>query len=86
MTSNFKCLTFSTLPSSSLWRIVNIFLLLKKQYNAREPQVRPRETLLQVPLSISPFSKVLEKNKAPGSLIEDLPQTRPQASQVVSTH
>ena len=30
MTSNFMCLTFSTLCSSSLWRIVTIFLLLEK--------------------------------------------------------
>ena len=45
MTSNI--LTFSTLRSSSLWRIVTTFLLLEKAvYNAREPQVRPRETLL----------------------------------------
>ena len=47
MTSNLMCLTFSTLRSSSLWRIVTTFLLLEKTvYNAREPQVRPRETLL----------------------------------------
>ena len=47
MTSNLMCLTFSTLRSSSLWRIVTTFLLLEKAvYNAREPQVRPRETLL----------------------------------------
>ena len=30
MTSNFICLTFSTLRSSSLWRIVTIFLSLDK--------------------------------------------------------
>ena len=30
MTSNFMCLTFSTLSSSSLWRIVTILLLLGK--------------------------------------------------------
>ena len=30
MTSNLMCLTFSTLRSSSLWRIVTIFLLLEK--------------------------------------------------------
>ena len=30
MTSNFMCLTFSTLRSSSLWRIGTIFLLLEK--------------------------------------------------------
>ena len=30
MTSNFVCLTFSTLRSSSLWRIVTIFLSLEK--------------------------------------------------------
>ena len=30
MTSNFICLTFSTLHSSSLWRIVTIFLSLDK--------------------------------------------------------
>ena len=30
MTSNFMCLTFSTLRSSSLWRIVTIFLSLDK--------------------------------------------------------
>ena len=30
MTSNFICLTFSTLCSSSLWRIVTIFLSLDK--------------------------------------------------------
>ena len=35
MTSNFICLTFSTLSSSSLWRIVTIFLLFEKQYSAR---------------------------------------------------
>ena len=45
MTSNI--LTFSALRSGSLWRIVTTFLLLEKAaYNAREPQVRPRETLL----------------------------------------
>ena len=30
ITSNFMCWTFSTLRSSSLWRIVTIFLLLEK--------------------------------------------------------
>ena len=30
MTTNFICLTFSTLRSSSLWRIVTIFLSLDK--------------------------------------------------------
>ena len=52
----------------------------KKQYSAREPQVRPRETLLPLmhfakldqPPSLlgphTPSSKVLEKNKPPGRL------------------
>ena len=38
MTSNFMCLTFSFLHSSSLWRIVTIFLLLEKAVE------RPRTT------------------------------------------
>ena len=46
MTSNFICFTFSILRSSSLWRIAAIFLSLDKAATAREPQVRPRETLL----------------------------------------
>ena len=46
MTSNFICLTFSTLRSSSLWRIGTIFLSLDKTVYRREPQVLPRETLL----------------------------------------
>ena len=48
MTSNFICLTFTFFRFSSLWRIVTIFLSLleKKQYTARKPQVRTRETLL----------------------------------------
>ena len=84
MTSNFICLTFSTLRSSSLWRLVTIFLLSEKAYNTRElTQGRHRETLLPLmrsakqnkrpPPLLSPPSKMLEKKKASGGLIEDLP-------------
>ena len=33
MASNFMCLSFSTLHSSSLWRIDTIFSLVEKQYS-----------------------------------------------------
>ena len=83
MTSNFICLTFSTIRSSSLWRIVTIFLLLEKAVIPREPQVRPREPLLLLmrfaklnrPPSLlrpPPPPTSSEKNKPPGGLIEDL--------------
>ena len=37
MTSNFMCWTFSTLCSSSLWRIVTIFLVLAKAVWREKP-------------------------------------------------
>ena len=65
MTSNFLCLSFSILRSSSL-------------YNRKSTLPHTTVFLLQVmrfaklnnppPLSIKPPSKVLEKNKPPGGL------------------
>ena len=88
MTSNFfMCLTFSILCSSSLWRIVTIFLLLEKAVKRPVTTSPSGETLVPLmhfaklnkpPLSfkppslLSPPSKVLEKNKPLGGLIEDL--------------
>ena len=82
MTSNFICLTFSTLRSSSLWRIVTIFLSLDKAVyrpGTTSPSSRnltPVAKLNKPPSLLSPPlywpppppSKVLEKNKSPGGL------------------
>ena len=74
MTSNFICLTFSTLRSSSLWRIVTIFLSLDKAVyrpGTTSPSSRnlaPVAKLNKPPSLLSPPSKVLEKNKPPGGL------------------
>ena len=73
MTSNFICLTFSTLRSSSLWRIVTIFLSLDKAVyrpGTTSPSSRnlaPVAKLNKPPSLLSPPSKVLEKNKPPGA-------------------
>ena len=68
MTSNFICLTFSTLRSSSLWRIVTIFLSLDKAVYRPGTTSPSSRNLAPVAKLNKPPSKVLEKNKPPGGL------------------
>ena len=67
MTSNFICLTFSTLRSSSLWRIVTIFLSLDKAVYRPGTTSPSSRNLAPVAKLNKPPSKVLEKNKPPGA-------------------